>query len=84
MGYFRGQKIYYDPFWEEREDMPEVMQFYNLGHEDGYSEGASYAESLEKLEEENKALKALIAANYRTMKEEILKDLNAKGIQQEE
>jgi hypothetical protein len=79
MGYFLGQKMpEYNPFWEEPEyaDQPDWWKWYHLGYEDGYGQYPIDTEPARKVAQENEALKALIAANYRTMREEIKKELD--------
>lgn len=82
MGYFLGKRIpEYNPLWEEKdyEDKDDYWKWFHLGYDEGYGEGhGQYLldfETKEKLVQENEALRALIAANYRTMKQEILKEI---------
>lgn len=73
MGYFRSHRIPdYNPFWEEpehQEGQEEYWFWYHLGHDDGYLLGTDYgnrtSETVEHLEQENEALRALITANLR-------------------
>lgn len=75
MGYFLGNRIpdYY-PLWEEHKDEPDWWKWYHLGYDEGYGEGSEYKDKIETLEQENEALRGLLAANVR-VKEEIRKEM---------
>lgn len=78
MGYFLGQKIpNYNIFWEEDryKDMPDYWKWFHLGYDEGYDDYGQDPDNEAKLAKENEALKALIAANYRVIREEIRKEL---------
>ena len=75
MGYFKGDKIpLHDPWWQERELMPEWEQWFNLGYEEGYAHGSQYREKLESLEQELEALRSLLAARAKWDKENLPDD----------
>ena len=72
----------YDPNWKKY-DLGEYWDWWHLGYEDGVSdikfeygldeqEGAQIR--IEKLEQENRQLKALLGANVRVIKEELRKE----------
>lgn len=77
----------YSPDWEKH-GMPEYYQWWHLGYEDGVWQtkweygipdedtetGKETISQIEKLEQENRALKALIGANVRVIKEELRKE----------
>lgn len=80
MGSAYGVKLIYNPFWDDvdykkEHSLSDKEKLYHIGYEDGYGEGSEYRERLEKLEEENEALRALCAANVRVIKEELRKEL---------
>ncbi len=86
MGYFRSFKIPdYNPFWEEPEHhrfQEEHWFWYHLGYDDGYAKGTDYGtrtqEEFDKLTQENEALRQLIGANVRVMKDELRKEMDGQ------
>jgi hypothetical protein len=75
MGYYNGKHIpeYYDPWWEERENITEHEAFYFLGFEDGREDASQHLrdEERKKYELRIEQLENLISANVRTIKAEL-------------